>query len=617
MSELEAVELEQKTLMDWRLTTLNGILYTSYILSAIMVAAGCYNAWASDSLELIPTYLILFALLSSVVFIKKMGFSARAVGLIVVFFLIGFNELSVSGLVSDAKPFLFAAVILTQVFFRLRYAILSQVIVIASFATTSYMAYHDLIDYGAEGALNKMPHNWVSSSFTFIFLTSISIFAIDYLVRNLTRSLKYSRNLTTDLKTENEARKKVEQDLQSLNVELEDRVERRTSELKETNQELEIARSRAEAGSQAKSLFLSNMSHEIRTPLNAIMGFSDLLNREFDKLSTDLAKEFTGYIKIGCSQMSELVNNVLDIAKIEHGKMEVYIEAVNLELLCKHIYTLYTAKAAEKNISFRYKIDPELKIPVLSDRLKLNQILNNLLSNAIKFTPEGGNINLYIEKQDTWFIIKVKDDGPGIELEKQKTIFEPFEQEQASTSLVYGGTGLGLTIVKKNAELMEGTVLLESQKDAGTEFIVKLPYIKNEIQEDEEFEKTLPHLVCAGKKILYVEDSRMNQRLVEEILMRINIDLDLVPTKQAALEYLKRETPDLLLMDVRLPDGDGIELSNELLQQPEYKDLPVVILSANALKEQIEQALSIGVKEYLVKPVSVAVLNKTVCKYLN
>ena len=252
------------------------------------------------------------------------------------------------------------------------------------------------------------------------------------------------------------------------------------SKLLNANLELEEAKKNADSANKAKTHFLATMSHDIRTPLNAIIGFTQLIQQgeDYSQLPAVIQNQIQN-IYLGGRNLSELINNILDLSKIEAGKMEINEEDVNIKILLQGIYSINNSLAENKNINFQYKIDSTLPDYFLIDRTKLNQVIMNLCSNAIKFTPANGSVYIEAVKVDEMIEFKLKDEGIGIPKEKQARIFEAFEQSDKTISTNFGGTGLGLSIVKKMTEILGGSISLESKINQGSCFSVKFPLKKS------------------------------------------------------------------------------------------------------------------------------------------
>jgi len=403
---------------------------------------------------------------------------------------------------------------------------------------------------------------------------------------------------------------------------LEQRVEERTRELKQARDEATLAQKHAEAASKAKSEFLANISHEIRTPLNSIVGFSQILINKSKALSIpDSFKQFLKNIQISGENLSELINNILDISKIEAGKMELSIEPLNIRTLIQSIYHINKAQALKNNIQLNYHIDPTLPEIISSDRTKLNQILMNLVGNAIKFTPAHKKIQIKvfnIENQTIEF--QIIDQGIGIPKDRHQTIFGLFEQVDSSISRQFGGTGLGLAIVKKLVTLLEGEVWLTSQPNHGSTFFVRVPLVEsfeiinasNDINDitpkDYNFLKT--------NRILVVEDNPMNQEVIHVFFQELGLDVELADNGHMGIEKTLQLKPDLILMDMHMPGMDGISTIKQIRLHPEVKDVPIVALSADAFAQQRNLAQSVGVVDYLTKPLNFQQLYPVLDKYL-
>jgi len=394
-------------------------------------------------------------------------------------------------------------------------------------------------------------------------------------------------------------------------VELERLVEERTAQLSAANQELVRARDEALAAARAKSQFLANMSHEIRTPMNGVVGLTSLL------LSRDLDAETKELVEtIGSSghTLLRIIDDVLDLSKIDAGQFEIVNARVEVSELVSDIVSLFQAHAQAKRIELRCQA-PSAPIPdVMIDPVRVRQVLSNLISNAIKFTHEGSVVVRYRYEVERLHF-EVADTGVGIPEDRQEAIFERFTQVDGSIQRQYGGTGLGLTISRKLVEMMGGHLRVKSELRNGTTFSVDIPAPRSE-ETTETFFKPIPEteavqLPRRRLHILLAEDNAVNVVVATKLLSKCECDVDVAENGLRAIAMSRARTYDLVLMDVQMPVCDGIEAARAIrvIEEREGRPrLPIFALTANALGADRSTCLEAGMDGFLAKPITYPIL---------
>ena len=398
--------------------------------------------------------------------------------------------------------------------------------------------------------------------------------------------------------------------LQQQREELELRVDKRTEELNE-------AMKRAETANKAKGEFLANMSHEIRTPLSAIIGLTELLSNE---RNSPKIKAYIQTMRSVSTSLLGIINDILDFSKIEAGKLELENRPFNLNEVLDDQISVFRESAKQKNIDLRLSISSDTPTNLNGDALRLGQVLSNLISNALKFTEQGEvtiTTELVKEKgSDVWIKFIVTDSGIGISKEHIDTLFDSFTQADSSTSRKYGGSGLGLAISHSLVELMSGSFTVDSLPNEGSSFAFTAKFILEEAALLQPALETEQKRDLNDISILLVDDNLINQKIMAKLLEAEGFDISLASSGRQAIDMIENQTFDIVLMDMQMPELSGIDTTKILREEMGMTDLPIIALTANVMKEDMDMCFSVGMNDFLSKPIDAENVKKVIFKWL-
>jgi len=375
-----------------------------------------------------------------------------------------------------------------------------------------------------------------------------------------------------------------------------------------------------ERASRLKSEFLANMSHELRTPLTSILGFSSLLQQQIFGPLNPKQLVYVQRLHHSGEHLLNLIKDVLDLSKVEAGKVKLDIAPVPIVQLCEETLSLVSEQLRNRRLTMQTSIPKNIGM-LMADELRVRQMLLNLLSNAIKFSPQGGEIGMEARTQAGFVQITVWDRGIGIPEEKQKLLFQPFQQLDSSLERRHQGTGLGLALTRQFAELHGGTVSCQSKEGEGSRFTISLPlnlYRSSASSEEEEeleaIASPVPAIAPSGQ-LLLVEDHQYNAMLLKDILEHWGYEVQCVTDGYRALQWLGEHHPDLILMDIHLPGINGMDLARRIKTNPQWKGIPIVAMTAMAMVGDRERCLQAGMEDYLSKPVDCDRLAAVLTRY--
>lgn len=390
------------------------------------------------------------------------------------------------------------------------------------------------------------------------------------------------------------------------------------SGFKKMQSALETGRIQAEKASSMKSQFLANMSHEIRTPLSSVLGYVDLLRQD---IQVEEQREKLEIVYKAGKHLLYLINEIIDLSRIEQGKFELKNSPFLLSAMLNELQNLFEIAAEKRDIQLVFT-RRFLDTPLLGDATRIRQVLMNVIGNAIKFTPPHGKVEVYVSYQVGYLNIRVSDTGMGIEQNQIEAIFEMFHQADNSDTRTHGGSGLGLAISKRLVHMMRGSIDIESSVGAGSTFTVRIPLTFAPDEDDyNETSGVLPVPFFATDpttipRVLIVDDDRVLQRLLGIFVGRMGYDYSIAIHGKDALQKLQEAEYSLVLLDLQMPVMDGYETVKHMREQPEYRNLPVIALTAKAIQDDLDRCLAEGCDTYLTKPIVYKQLAQHIHRYL-
>ncbi|MBT6615804.1 MAG: response regulator [Deltaproteobacteria bacterium] len=544
---------------------------------------------------------------------KKMTYKARALILIGAIFLAAVSGIINWGLMGNGISAVFFCIVAATILLGTRFGAIQAVLGILSIVIIGFLVVQQSIQFDFDlKAFSESPNSWISSIITITLFSAPVVFSLGQIYDGLASAYRELNNRSDELEKINEQliseiveRKNAEEELLKAHDELEDRVKLRTQQLENQTLELRNAKEAAETANKAKSAFLSNMSHELRTPLNAILGFSQLMER--DSTISPSQKESTAIINRSGGHLLGLINDILDMSKIEAGHISLNQQAFDFERTLQNVVEMIRIRAEMKGLVLELKASSSLPKIVKTDERKLRQVLINLLGNAVKFTKEGGivlKVDFEVKKSVPHLFFEIADTGVGISDDQFKTLFEPFTQVE-TLSHTKEGTGLGLAISRQYVRLLGGDISMESHPGQGSVFGFDFPVeLSQESEQPLKDERSVIGLADDQPKyrILVVEDVEENRLLLRKMLHMAGFEMREAANGQQAIEQFQQWQPNFIWMDIRMPVMDGFQATQTIRSLSSGDAVKIVALTASVFEGDREQLFACGCDDYVLKP---------------
>ena len=569
------------TFVEWKNRLLFFMLSGLVLLGLIayipsMILSIKEKLWLVAGLDTLVYMVVLY-----IAFSRKMSANLKVIGTIVIFYVLGVALLIFLGKDGAGFNWLFVFPLLTSFFYGFRESVYITLINFTTLVLLTIPVYFEISqfglisEYGIEG--------WIVNAANFFSICTFFSFALAIIISSIDKSLQTEKNLT---------------------------------ELLKTNQEnLAIAKEKAEESDRLKSTFLANMSHEIRTPMNSILGFSELLSEP--SISPEQIKKFNKIIQLSGEQLMHIIDDIIDISKIELNQLTIKYAPVNVHLCLQEVTEVQQnkIKSLGKKLKLNLIVEEEFKDLIIeSDEFRLKQIVNNLIGNSIKYTEKGIiTVGCTIKSMDGKKFIEffVKDTGRGIPKEAQEKIFDRFTQ--ADNVDFKEGTGLGLSITKGLLELLGGSIHLESEPGKGSVFYFTLPLIET-TSEQTNLAQKVKSVDLKGKLIYVAEDDTVSSYYIDELLKPTKAEVRYVSNGEELLDLIGKKTPDLILLDINMPVMNGFEAVVEIRKT--LPEIPVIAQTAYAMVEEQRKCIELGCNDYISKPIKKTNFLQVINKYL-